>query len=256
MKEFDRLSEIIAALRGEKGCDWDKKQTFLSMRKYVLEEVYELFEALEKEDREEIKEELGDILMHAVFFARMAEEKGWFSLPEILNTINEKLIVRHPHVFGDEKVSGVSDILKNWEALKKKEKKERVYTLDGIPAALPALNQAVKIQEKLSRVGFDWADEKGVLDKLEEELSEMRQEISSGHQERLESELGDVLFVLVNLALRKGIDPDAALRKTNAKVIARFSGAERLMKAEGKGLESLSVDEMEAYWQRAKKLEF
>ena len=255
MKEFDKLKEIVGMLRGEGGCPWDQKQTFYSMKKYVLEEVYELLEAIEEENPEEIKEELGDIFMHMVFLSQLAKEKGWFQVADVLAHINQKLEVRHPHIFGQEKVSSVEEVLKNWEALKKKEKKDRHYTLDGIPKTLPALNQSVKIQEKLSRVGFDWPSQEGILDKIQEEIKELKQEVFSKNQEEMEMEFGDVLFVLIRFALKNNIDPETALKKVNQKVIKRFSKAEDIMKADKKELATLSLQELENYWQEAKKLE-
>jgi tetrapyrrole methylase family protein/MazG family protein len=253
MKEFDELVDIIATLRGKNGCDWDKKQTMASMKKYILEEVYELFEAVEKEDIQEIKEELGDISMHMVFLTRIAQEQGWFKIKDVLRSINEKLIFRHPHVFENEKVEGVKDILKNWEKLKQKEKKERQFLLDGVPAALPSILRSLKIQEKLTRVGFQWDDVNGIMDKVEEEMEEMKVEVRENKMDRVEEELGDVFFVLVNLALKLGIDPESALQKTNNKVIQRFRYIEEELSKLGKNLESASVGEMEAFWQSAKQ---
>lgn len=255
MKEFNKLKEIVGVLRGENGCPWDQKQTFYSMKKYVLEEVYELLEAIEEENPKEIKEELGDILMHVVFLSQLAKEKGWFQIQDVLNNINQKLQVRHPHIFGQETVSDVEEVLKNWEALKKQEKKDRVYTLDGIPKTLSAINQSIKIQEKLSRVGFDWLNQEGVLDKIQEEIKELKQEVLDKNLKKMELEFGDVLFVLINFALKNNIDPEAALKKVNHKVIQRFSKVEDFIKEDKKNLETLSLQELEKYWQGAKKLE-
>ncbi|HCL55772.1 MAG TPA: nucleoside triphosphate pyrophosphohydrolase [Spirochaetia bacterium] len=256
MQEFDRLKEIVDVLRGEKGCDWDKKQTFSSMKKYVLEEVYELFEAVEDGNISEIEEELGDLAMHVVFLSRIAEEEKWFNIGSVLNKISDKLIERHPHVFQGLEVDGVDDILKNWEELKKKEKKEeRKYYLDGIPRTLPSIAQAVKIQEKLSRIGFDWGDSTGVIEKLEEELEEMRVEIRKNDLVHFEKELGDVFFVLINLALKMGCDPDAALRSSNKKVVERFLYIEKKLEKEGRDVSKTEISVLENLWQEAKKNE-
>lgn len=254
MKEFQKLVEIIAQLRGEKGCEWDKKQTMDSMRKYVLEEVYELFEAIDEKNQKEIKEELGDILMHMVFLSRIASERQWFELNEVLNTINDKLIARHPHVFSDTQVDGVEDILKNWEELKKKEKTERKYLLDGIPKSLPAINRAIKIQEKLSRIGFKWGSIEDMIAKVEEELEELKVELRKKDMNKARSELGDVFFTLIGLSLMTEIDPEAALQKTNQKVISRCNYIESELERKKLKLEETSLEEIEAFWQKSKSI--
>lgn len=256
MKDFDELVEILAALRGEGGCEWDRKQTFETMKPHLLEEMYELFDALEREDKKEMKEELGDLLMHMVFLSRMAQEKGWFDVQGVLKEINAKLIRRHPHVFGDQRVEGVADILKNWEEIKKQEKKEeRESILDGIPQALPAMQRAYKIQGKLSRVGFEWQEDEGIWSKLHEELDELKVELKAGDKEKALGEMGDVLFVLIHLAMKSGLDPESALEKTNKKVISRIKFMEKAL-GKGKGdLKNLSLEELDSLWQQAKKAE-
>ena len=256
MKEFDELVEILAALRGDKGCEWDRKQTFETMRPHLLEEMYELFDALDRGDKKEMKEELGDLLMHMVFLSRMAQEKGWFDIQGVLKEINAKLVRRHPHVFGDQRVEGVADILKNWEEIKKQEKKEeRESLLDGIPEALPAMQRAYKIQGKLSRAGFEWQEEEGIWEKLHEELDELKVELDAGEKERAVGEMGDVLFVLVHLAMKSGLDPERALEKTNKKVISRIKFMEKELGKAKENWENLSLEELNSLWKLAKKAE-
>lgn len=253
MKEFDDLVKIIQTLRGENGCDWDKKQTFESMKKYILEEVYELFDAIENKNTGEIQEELGDILMHMTFLSQMAAEKNWFDIRSVLKTINKKLIARHPHVFSDTKVSGVEDILKNWEEIKKQEKQERKYYLDGIPKSLPAIIKTSKIQEKLSRIGFKWGSMKEMIAKVDEELEELKVEIKKNDMEKAKSELGDVLFTVIGVALMGEIDPESALQQTNQKVINRFNFIEQYLEKQNRKLDSASIEELEKIWLEAKK---
>jgi len=252
MKEFDRLVEIVATLRGENGCEWDKKQDFDSMKKYILEEVYELIDAINRKDIKEMKEEIGDILMHMVFLSRLAEESSEFNIKDVLDNINNKLVVRHPHVFGDVSVNGVDDILKNWEQLKKKQKKERRYILDGIPTSMPPVRRAIKIQEKISRLGLDFKDFISIINKIDEELFELKESIQANETEDIKKEIGDVFFSLVRLAMFFGIDPEDAVESTNLKVIKRMNFIEDKLLENDKKLEEMSFEELNNIWEESK----
>ncbi|HOJ49645.1 MAG TPA: nucleoside triphosphate pyrophosphohydrolase [Spirochaetota bacterium] len=252
MKEFDKLVNIVKTLRGENGCEWDKKQTLESMKRYILEEIYELIESINKNDINEIKEEIGDILMHMVFLSRIAEENGWFDIKDALNTINNKLIYRHPHVFGDKKVDSVEDILKNWEELKKQQKKEREYILDGIPNAMPPLRRSIKIQEKISRLGIDFKDIYSIINKIDEELNEVKESFKQGNKDSIKGEIGDLFFVLTRLALYLEIDPEDAIEKTNIKVIKRFKYIEDKLKKENKDITEAGFEELNKIWEESK----
>lgn len=254
MKEFDKLVEIVAKLRSKNGCDWDKKQTLNSMKKYILEESYELFDAIDSSNLKELQEEIGDITMHMVFLSQIATENNFFHINEVLNTINTKLINRHPHVFGNTKVENVDDILKNWEEIKKKEKKERKNTLDGIPKAFPSILRAMKIQEKLTRVGFDWPEDKAVLEKIDEELLELKEAFSKRDKENISEEIGDLIFTIVNFASRMNLDAEEIMQNTNDKIINRFSQLEEQVKSDNKNIEELSLEELDSYWNKIKNL--
>lgn len=254
MKEFDELVEIVAKLRSKNGCDWDKKQTLNSMKKYILEESYELFDAIDSNNLKELQEEIGDITMHMVFLSQIATENNFFHINEVLNTINTKLINRHPHVFGNTKVENVDDILKNWEEIKKKEKQERKNTLDGIPKAFPSILRAMKIQEKLTRVGFDWPEDKAVLEKIDEELLELKEAFSKRDKENISEEIGDLIFTIVNFASRMNLDAEEIMQNTNDKIIKRFSQLEEQIKSDNKNIEELSLEELDSYWNKIKNL--
>lgn len=271
-KDITRLIEIMAALRTpDTGCPWDLEQDFLSIAPYTIEEAYEVADAIERGDIEDLRLELGDLLLQAVYHARMAEEQGAFDFGNVVEGITQKMIRRHPHVFGDEDNSAAeysaSGMAKQtWERIKAEEKaeaakrreelglpaKSKTSLLDDVPAALPGLAQAVKLQAKASKVGFDWNDPHAVLDKAEEELSELRAEIDAAEPEKITEELGDLLFALANLARHLDIDPDAALRSANQKFRHRFAYIENNIGKTGKTLETASLDEMEALWQVAK----
>jgi len=250
-EEFRRLLEIIDELRTR--CPWDLKQTNESLRKLTIEETYELAEAILSGNDEGIKNELGDLMLHIVFYARIGSEKNLFSMSDVLKGINEKLIYRHPHVFGDVKVSGASEVEQNWEHLKIKENSGSHSVLSGVPASLPAIIKANRIQEKVRGVGFDWEKREQIWDKVIEELIELKQEVVNRNTQSIESELGDVLFSIINASRLYGIDPEAALEKTNRKFIKRFNYLEKETISKGRSLHDMSLDEMNVIWEEAKK---
>lgn len=250
---FAELLEIIATLRVE--CPWDKKQTMESMRSLSIEEVYELGDAILSGDMEEVKKELGDLLMHVVFYAQIGEEQGQFDISGVLEGICEKLKYRHPHIYGNVKVEGEEDVLRNWEQLKLKEKGRHHRVLEGVPASLPALVKAYRIQDKARGAGFDWEKREDVWAKVKEEMQEFEAEWQRADEQRMEEEFGDFLFSLINAARLYGINPENALEKTNAKFIRRFGYLEEQAQLQGKELKGMSLEEMEALWQEAKREE-
>src|SRR5690606_36596245 len=251
---FERLLEVLYTLRAE--CPWDKKQTMESLRHLTIEEMYELADAILENDMPEIKKELGDILMHLVFYARIAEEEEQFNIVDVLNAICDKLISRHPHIYSDTVVENEEDVKQNWESLKLKEGNKSV--LSGVPKSLPALVKAYRIQDKVRGVGFDWEDKKEVWAKVEEELAEFKAEFDINqdaiNKERAESEFGDLLFSLINYARHIGINPENALEKTNKKFIFRFSYLEEKAKEHGRELRDMTLEEMDVYWNEAKSV--
>jgi MazG family protein len=251
LEEFRRLLDIIDELRTK--CPWDMKQTNDSLRKLTIEETYELAGAIIEGDDKEICNELGDIMLHIVFYSKIGNEKGAFNIEDVLRGINTKLIYRHPHVFGEVSVSGPTEVEQNWEKLKMNENHSYKPVLSGVPSSLPALIKANRIQEKARGVGFDWEVREQVWDKVSEEISELKAEVLSGNKERLESELGDVFFSLVNAARLYEIDPEAALEKTNRKFIRRFNYLEKETLEKGRSLHDMSLDEMNVIWEEAKK---
>ena len=253
LEEFNRLLDIIDELRAK--CPWDMKQTNESLRKLTIEETYELAEAIFSGSDEGIKNELGDIMLHIVFYAKIGAEKGAYTMADILRGINNKLIYRHPHVFGDVKVSGASEVEENWEQLKIKEDKGYKPVLSGVPSSLPAIIKANRIQEKVRGVGFDWEKREQIWDKVLEEISELKEEIKNHNIESIESELGDVLFSIINASRLYDIDPEAALEKTNRKFIKRFNYLEKKTLTKGISLKDMSLEEMNVIWEQAKKEE-
>lgn len=280
----------MARLRAPGGCPWDREQTFDSIKPYTLEETYEVLEAIDNRDWHELTGELGDLLLQVLFYAEMAKEQGSFSVDDVLDRLSNKLVDRHPHVFGDVKAETSSDVLRNWEALKAEEKKKRLAAgggkgakaeehpqsvLAGVSSAMPALLEAHKLSSRAAHVGFDWPDVKGLLEKLQEEIHELeeqiekipgagpqppgrgvagsgRQHISQELHERLEGELGDLFFVLVNIARYLSLDPESALKKTNRKFKRRFQWMEEQLRASGRTAQDASMDELESLWQKAK----
>ena len=252
LSQFDTLVNIVAKLRAPDGCPWDREQTHSSLRGNLLEECYEVLEALDEGDAEELGYELGDLLMQVVLHAQIASEAGEFELGDVIKSINTKLIYRHPHVFGSLKVKDAKEVLVNWEALKKGERESEASMLDNVPGQMPALSYSQEIQDRVARVGFDWEDVSGVIDKLAEEVGEFKQADS---QERKEQEFGDLLFTLANIARRLGIDLEAALRQANQRFYRRFSRMEELCRQRGLNFGELSFDEQNALWEEAKKVE-
>jgi len=254
--KFDRLVEIMRQLRAPGGCPWDAEQSHESLKRYLLEEAYEVIEAIDAKDPAHLKEELGDLLLQPVFHAAIAEEQGQFTMDDILDAINEKLVRRHPHVFGNEVIESSEAQVANWEKIKKNEKgAERKTALSGVPPHLPALMQAQKITEKAARVGFDWEHTDQVFAKVMEELHEFEEALLSGDQQEMESELGDLLFAIVNLGRFLSIDPEEALRKTIRRFTKRFGHVEGTLHARGIAMQSATLAEMDLLWEEAKKLE-
>lgn len=253
---FEAFQEVVAHLRAPEGCPWDREQTHASLRNHLLEEAYEALAALDAQDARKMAEEFGDLLLQIVLHAQIASESGNFGMAHIIKGIRDKIIRRHPHVFGDVEVDGVSRVLLNWEKLKEKERRDNGEPekglLDGVPLALPALLQAQEYQERAAHVGFDWPEIEGVLDKIREEIEEIR---AADDPERLAAELGDLFFALVNLARWKKVDAESALRGTNLRFKQRFAYVEQCARKQGRSLPDLSLDEMEALWQESKGLE-
>ncbi|NBL65355.1 nucleoside triphosphate pyrophosphohydrolase [Flavobacterium sp. NST-5] len=250
LEAFGRLLDIMDDLREK--CPWDKKQTLQSLRHLTIEETYELGDAILDNNLQEIKKELGDILLHIVFYAKIGSETETFDIADVCNDICEKLIHRHPHIYGDVKVNDEEEVKQNWEKLKLKEGKKSV--LEGVPKSLPALVKASRIQDKVKGVGFDWEEPKQVWEKVEEELTEFKAEIENANQDKMESEFGDVLFSLINYARFLKINPEDALEKTNKKFIKRFQYLEQKANQSGKQLSEMTLAEMDVYWNQAKKL--
>ena len=246
---FIRLVEIMDRLREE--CPWDKKQTMDSLRYLTIEEMYELSDAILEKDMNEVKKELGDLLLHIVFYSRIASEKNHFDIADVLNGISDKLIFRHPHIYGDVKVKDEKEVKKNWEKLKLKEGKKSV--LEGVPKSLPAIVKAFRIQEKVRGVGFDWDNKKQVWQKVQEEIQELKHEEVENNHDRIESEFGDVLFALVNYSRFIDVNPEDALERTNKRFIKRFQLMEDKIKNDGNELSEMSFDQMNEYWTWAKK---
>lgn len=251
LKAFGRLLTIMDELRTR--CPWDMKQTMESLRHLTIEETYELADAILDRDMDEIKKEIGDLMLHMVFYARIASETNDFDIADVLNGICDKLIARHPHIYGDVKVSGEEEVKANWEKLKLREGNRSV--LDGVPKSLPAMVKAQRIQEKARGAGFDWDDADQVWNKVKEELHEFHEEVRHGNKDRMEKEYGDLLFSLINYARFLDINPENALEKTNKKFIHRFQFMESAARNDGRSLHDMTLDEMDAYWEKAKNLE-
>jgi MazG family protein len=292
-ERFERAVSIMARLRAPGGCPWDREQTFDSIKPYTLEETYEVLEAIDNRDWHELTGELGDLLLQVLFYAEMAKEQGTFAIDDVLDRLANKLVDRHPHVFGDVKAETSSDVLRNWEALKAEEKKKRLEArggtaaeqkddtqsvLSGISGAIPSLLEAYKLSSRAARVGFDWANVEALFDKLEEETGELRENlkefpapgpqphgqgvagsgrpaISEDLRTRLEDEVGDLFFVLVNIARYLSLDPESALRKTNRKFKRRFQFIEEQLRVSNRGPQQASMEELESLWQQAKRQE-
>jgi nucleoside triphosphate diphosphatase len=278
--KFERAKSIMARLRAPGGCPWDREQTFDTIKRYTLEETYEVLEAIDNRDWKELTGELGDLLLQVLFYAEMAEEQGSFTIDDVLDALSNKLIHRHPHVFGDIKADDSAQVLKNWEALKAEEKRKSLQIngeapqsgpallLESVSTKMPALQEAHKISSKAAHVGFDWPEVQGLFEKLTEETRELQEhlqglpptnsgnpEIPAGLRDHVEGEVGDLFFVLVNIARYLSVDPESALRKTNRKFRRRFSWMEHRLREQDRTLEQATLEEMEALWQQAKTLE-
>ncbi len=281
--KFERVKSIMARLRAPGGCPWDREQTFDTIKRYTLEETYEVLEAIDNRDWKELTSELGDLLLQVLFYAEMAQEQGSFTIDDVLDALSDKLIYRHPHVFGDTRADDSAQVLRNWEALKEEEKRKSLPTsgetlqnqpallLQGVTNKMPALQEAHKISSKAAHVGFDWPEVQGLFEKLSEETRELQEHLnglpaagSNSSQKtqipqelraQVEGEVGDLFFVLVNIARYLSVDPESALRKTNRKFRRRFGWLEEQLRQQGRTLEQATLEEMETLWQQAKMLE-
>ncbi len=263
-KRFEKLVEIMTTLRGPDGCPWDKEQDFNTLKPMLVEEVYEVLEAIDIEDWDGVSEELGDLLLHIVFQAQLGKENGRFNIDTVIQKICDKLIRRHPHVFGNEEAGTSQQVIRNWEAIKAQEKAEKLNSrtpeqrslLEGIPSKLPAIHEAHQISARAARVGFDWPDVEGVFEKLQEEVLELKEVIAGKEpgpkRDRLEDEIGDILFVIVNIARYLRIDSESALKRANRKFKSRFQFMENELARQGRTLDGTGLAEMEALWQQAK----
>ena len=250
---FGRLLDVMDELREK--CPWDREQTNESLRANTIEETYELAEAIIANDNPEIKKELGDLLLHVVFYSKIGEEKEAFDIGDVCNAICDKLIFRHPHVFGDQQADSAGMVEKSWEQIKLKEKGGNKTVLEGVPSALPALVKAYRIQDKARNAGFDWNERQDVWEKVKEELGELESEIEALDADRMEAEFGDMLFSIINAARLYKVNPDNALERTNRKFIYRFNYMEQKLREQGRQLKEVTLEEMEAFWQEAKKIE-
>lgn len=252
MDKFQKLLEIMSALRSENGCPWDKKQTAETLKPYLIEETYELLEALDEGNPESIKEELGDLLFQIVFHCQLAKERGEFDMNDVIEKISDKMISRHPHVFGDSKFETSDEVVEQWQERKKEEGKLKESILEGVPKELPSLLRAHRLQSRAAKAGFDWEKAEDVLEKLDEELTEFKAVIGSKDRQKIEDELGDIFFVLVNISRFVGVNAEEALRKTISKFISRFRYIEMKAADAGRELSDMTLEEMDALWNEAK----
>jgi len=252
---FVRLVDIMAKLRGPEGCPWDKEQTAESLKPFLVEETYEVLEAIDEGSPDKVREELGDLLFQIVFHSRLAEERGEFTIRDVLEAIAEKMVRRHPHVFGDKDLKTSQEVLVDWELMKKTEKgyESRKSILEGVPRELPALTRAHRLQERAARVGFEWDRVDDVMAKLDEEVGEFKDTLSRRDPSEMEDELGDIFFVLVNISRYIGVNPEDALRKTISKFIKRFQYIEEQAKGQGRELSEMTLEEMDGLWEQAKR---
>lgn len=259
MTSFDKLIDIIATLRGENGCDWDKEQTIESIKPCLIEETYEVVDAIMEKDKSALKEELGDLLLQVVFLSQICAEEGEFTIDDVANGISEKLIRRHPHVFGDSKASGSKEILSQWEDIKKEEQKdkgkERKSILDGVPTSLPEITKSIRMREKAARVGFEYEHVDDAFAKIEEELDEVRDAYKNSTRDHKEEEIGDLLTVVLNFSRMLKIDPEIALHRSNNKFRSRFGYIEEAAAKMNKSVSDMTIAEMEELWQESKRLE-
>lgn len=249
LEAFNRLLTIMDELREQ--CPWDRKQTMESLRHLTIEETYELADAILDADLDEVKKELGDLMLHMIFYSKIGDEKGEFDVADVLHSVCDKLVERHPHIYGDVEVQDEEEVKQNWEKIKLKEGKKSV--LEGVPKSLPALVKASRIQDKAKGVGFDWDNREQVWEKVQEELHEFKAEVDAGDETKIEAEFGDLMFSLINYARFINVNPEDALERTNKKFIQRFQHMEEALRADGKSLADMTLSEMDVYWEAAKK---
>ena len=255
-RTFDDLVQLMTTLRGPNGCPWDRKQTLPDLKPYVIEEAYEVVDAIDRDDRAALLEEVGDLLLEAVFIAEITREEGTFDVFDSITAIHDKLVRRHPHVFGDAVAHDAEQVLVNWEKLKSEERKaENKSVLSGVPASLPALLKASRLTEKAARVGFDWRRTEDVFDKLDEEIGELREAVASGDKSKIEDEIGDLLFTIANIARKVEVNAEEALQSTNRKFMRRFETMEKTVHDRGQNLDQLELEEMDRLWDAAKSAE-
>jgi MazG family protein len=255
-RSFDDLVKLMTTLRGPNGCPWDREQTLPTLKPFIIEEAYETVDAIDNDDRRALAEELGDLLLQAVFVAEVTREEGSFDIYDAITAIHDKLVRRHPHVFADVEAGDAEQVLVNWEKLKNEERKsENKSILAGVPQSLPALLKASRLTEKAARVGFDWRRTEDVFDKLEEELGELREAVGSGDASRIHDELGDLLFTIANIARKMNVNAEEALQSTNRKFTSRFQSMERAVRETSRNLDELTLEEMDTLWDAAKAAE-
>jgi len=255
-RSFDELVALMARLRGSNGCPWDRKQSLESLKPFIVEESYEVVDAIDRKDRPALAEELGDFLLQAVFVAEIAQEEGSFDIYDVITAIHDKLVRRHPHVFGDVEAKNAEQVLVNWEKLKNEERKaENKSVLAGVPQSLPALLKASRLTEKAARVGFDWRRAEDVFDKIDEEIGELRDAINGKNPQNIHDEIGDLLFSIANIARKLDVSPEEALQSANRKYMRRFEVMERSVRSEGRNLDQLTLEQMDALWDEAKAAE-
>ncbi|HEX9160976.1 MAG TPA: nucleoside triphosphate pyrophosphohydrolase [Thermoanaerobaculia bacterium] len=255
-RSFDDLVNLMKTLRGPDGCPWDRKQNLPDLKPFVIEEAYEVVDAIDRDDRHALMEEVGDLILESVFIAEITRAEKSFDIYDSITAIHDKLVRRHPHVFGEVEADNAEQVLVNWEKLKNEERKaENKSVLSGVPAALPALLKASRLTEKAARVGFDWRRTEDVFDKVDEEIHELREAVKGGDPSRMEDELGDLFFTIANIARKVGVNPEEALQSTNRKFMRRFETMESAVRASGRNLDQLSLEEMDALWNDAKTAE-
>jgi len=255
-RTFDELVQLMTTLRGPNGCPWDRKQTLPDLKPYVIEEAYEVVDAIDREDRAGLLEEVGDLLLEAVFIAEITREEGTFDVYDSVTAIHDKLVRRHPHVFADVVADDAEQVLVNWEKLKSEERKaENKSVLSGVPRAMPALLKAGRLTEKAARVGFDWRRAEDVLEKLDEEVAELKEAVASADPAKMHDEIGDLLFTISNIARKLNVNPEEALQSTNRKFMSRFEAMEAYVRERGQNLDQLTLEEMDQLWDEAKAAE-
>jgi tetrapyrrole methylase family protein / MazG family protein len=255
-RTFDQLVQLMTTLRGPQGCPWDRKQTLQSLKPFVIEESYEVVDAIDRDDRDDLREELGDFLLQAVFIAELTREEGAFDIGDAITAIHDKLVRRHPHVFADAQAGDAEQVLVNWEKQKNEERKaENKSVLAGVPRSLPALLRASRLTEKAARVGFDWRRTEDVFEKLDEEIAEVHEAVASGDEGKIHAEIGDLLFTVANIARKLNVNAEEALQSANRKFSRRFESMERAVRGTGQNLDQLTLEEMDALWDAAKSSE-